>query len=138
MKNDIIHYGKDKPYTGKEDNLQKACVQWLRLNYPSLLFFHPANGGYRSKAEAGIFKAMGVTPGVSDLFILRRSFPYCGLFVELKAKGGKLTEYQIAFINDARERQYQAVVVWSLDGFMQAVKDYLHCTIVQDELTMML
>lgn len=132
MKSEIIHYGKNKPYTGKEDDLQKACVQWLRYNYPSLLFFHPANGGYRSKAEAGIFKAMGVTPGVSDLVILRKSWPWAGLFIELKVKGGKLSEYQTAFLNDAIERQYQAVVVWSLDGFMEAVTDYLHATEVTD------
>lgn len=138
MTTDIIHYGKDKPYTGKEDDLQKACVRWLRYNYPSLLFFHPANGGHRSKAEAGIFKAMGVTPGVSDLFIVRKSWPWGGLFIELKAKGGKLSEYQTAFLNDARERHYQAVVVWSLDGLMEALKDYLHGKIVEADWTVKL
>lgn len=44
--------------------LEAAC------NQEDFFFFHPANGGKRTLAEAGIFQAMGVRAGVSDLFIM--------------------------------------------------------------------
>lgn len=54
-----------------EERLQKQLVAELRLRLPKpWLVFHPANGGGRSKAEAGILKAMGVLAGVPDLFVI--------------------------------------------------------------------
>ncbi len=53
-----------------EEQLHKACVQYLRASLPKPWFcFHCPNGGGRSKAEAGILKAMGVLSGVPDLFV---------------------------------------------------------------------
>lgn len=72
----------------------------LRLyeNQGRLTFFHPANGGSRSRAEAGIFKAMGVKAGVPDLVILWRTplGPAHG-YIEVKAGKGKLTDSQVAW-----------------------------------------
>ena len=54
-----------------EENLHKACVQYLRASLPKpWLCWHTANGGGRSKAEAGILKAMGVLAGMPDLFVM--------------------------------------------------------------------
>jgi hypothetical protein len=47
--------------------------------------FHIPNGGKRSKAEAGIFKAMGVKAGVSDLMLALPLHGYAGLWIEFKA-----------------------------------------------------
>lgn len=54
-----------------EEQLHKACVQYLRASLPKpWLCWHTANGGGRSKAEAGILKAMGVLAGMPDLFVM--------------------------------------------------------------------
>ena len=54
-----------------EEALHRACVAYLRANLPEpWLCWHSANGGGRSKAEAGIFKALGVLAGMPDLFLL--------------------------------------------------------------------
>lgn len=54
-----------------EEKLHRACVEYLRVALPSPWFcFHVPNGGGRSKAEAGILKAMGVLAGIPDLFIM--------------------------------------------------------------------
>ena len=45
-----------------EQALQISVVNWLRVVAPDLFFLHIPNGGRRSKAEAGIFKAMGLRP----------------------------------------------------------------------------
>ena len=54
-----------------EETLHRAAVVYLRAHLPKpWLVAHPANGGARSKAEAGIFKALGVLAGFPDLLII--------------------------------------------------------------------
>lgn len=58
-----------------EEALHKACVAYLRAALPKpWLCWHSANGGGRSKAEAGILKAMGVVAGMPDLFVMGPGF----------------------------------------------------------------
>lgn len=53
-----------------EEQLHRACVAYLRAALPkSWIVWHTPNGGGRSKAEAGILKAMGVLAGMPDLFV---------------------------------------------------------------------
>jgi hypothetical protein len=75
---------------------QIALVELLSVNLaPGWRFFHVPNGGKRSKAEAGIFKAMGVDPGVEDLvFVQRGGLVY---FLELKSPTGRRSKAQIDF-----------------------------------------
>ena len=78
-----------------EDNLQKACVTWFRLQYPDIVIFAIPNGGKRNVIEASKLKATGVLPGVADLFVMHSNIVfyentegyimYHGLFIELKA-----------------------------------------------------
>lgn len=54
-----------------EEALHRAGVAYLRAALPSpWIVFHVPNGGGRSKAEAGILKAMGVLAGMPDLFVM--------------------------------------------------------------------
>lgn len=54
-----------------EERLHRALVAYLRLALPKpWLVAHVPNGGGRSKAEAGIFKAMGVLAGMPDLLVI--------------------------------------------------------------------
>lgn len=54
-----------------EERLQRELVAYLRVALPKpWLVFHVPNGAGRSKAEAGILKAMGVLAGVPDLFVV--------------------------------------------------------------------
>lgn len=60
-----------------EEVLHRACLDYLRATLPKpWIVWHTPNGGGRSKAEAGILKAMGVLAGMPDLFVLGPS----GLF----------------------------------------------------------
>lgn len=61
--------------TRPEQHLQIGVVKALAKvealsGGEEFFFFHPANGGYRTKAEASILKAMGVRAGVSDMFFI--------------------------------------------------------------------
>ena len=84
-----------------EQAIHQAAVSYLKLleNMGELTFFHPASGGWRSKAEAGIFKSLGVKPGVPDLVLL---FPGGRTaFIEIKAPEGRLSAAQKAFKSQA-------------------------------------
>jgi len=74
----------------------------LRINIRSdWLWFHPANGGWRTKAEAGKFVRMGVKAGVSDLILAAP--PHAMLHaLEVKKPGMKPDEKQIAFMEFVR------------------------------------
>lgn len=68
-----------------EEQLHRTVAEYLDLALPkSAFWFHVPNGGARSKAEAGAFKAMGVKAGVPDICILYRGVTH---FIELKPKG---------------------------------------------------
>lgn len=81
-----------------EDRLQVEVVRWARLMekwHPALaLLMHVPNGGRRSKAEAGRFKAMGVRAGVPDLFLPVPRGGWHGLWIELKSPTGTLRPSQ--------------------------------------------
>lgn len=54
-----------------EESLHRACLAHLRATLPKpWIVWHTPNGGGRSKAEAGILKAMGTLAGMPDLFVL--------------------------------------------------------------------
>lgn len=105
---------------GSEDSNQKALFCWANLNlikYPQLKWLHHIpNGGSRHIIEAGKLKAMGVKRGVADIFLPVRqvgssgSIFKCGLYIELKKVGGKLSTEQLNFATDVMRNGY----VWKL------------------------
>ena len=113
-----------------EDDLQKACVKLFKYQYPNLILFHIPNGGWRTKAEAGVFKAMGVIPGVADLFLMK-AVPkndgtwYHGLFIEMKAKGRTQSDKQKEFQSVCEKNSYAYSVADSIDKFLEVVENYL-------------
>lgn len=77
---------------GAESLIQRAVVQRLALSArPGVVWFHPANGGARSKVEAARFKAEGVVAGVPDLILIRGGYVYA---LELKTQQGRLSPAQ--------------------------------------------
>jgi len=119
-----------------EDNLQIACVTWIKLQYPDVVCFAIPNGGKRNAIEAARMKKTGTLAGVADLFVMKSTivktddeiFGYDlmhGLFIELKAGKNGQTEAQKEFQNKAIKARYAYHVCLSLDEFMGVVNDYL-------------
>lgn len=76
------------------------------------MLYHPANGGLRSKAEAGRFKAGGVIPGVSDLHLPANSvIGEPGLWIELKAPAGTVSVAQSDWLQRMVYRGEHAAIV---------------------------
>lgn len=77
-----------------EHDLQVACAQYLDACLPAdAVWFHCPNGEKRDKGTAIKLKAMGVKPGIPDIFILWDCAVLC---IELKAGKGKPGDDQIA------------------------------------------
>ncbi len=111
----------------EESNIQKNCVTWFRLQYPSIarLLFAVPNGGARNAREAGIMKGEGVTAGVADIILLHPSGTYHSLCVEFKTAKGRQSPAQKEWqaLVEANGNKY--IVCRSFDEFRTHIKQYL-------------
>lgn len=106
---------------------QVLLINWFRQQYPliSRCLFAIPNGGVRNIGTAIKLKKEGVTPGVPDLFLMIPRAQKCGLFIEMKAIGGKVQQNQAEFMKLADQMGYQTAVCY---GFLEAktvIKSYL-------------
>ena len=110
-----------------EHKLQKACIEWFRLQYPRLYLniFSIPNGSKRDVISGYYYKSEGLTSGVSDIFIAVPSGLYGGLFVEFKSFNGRQTESQRAF-ERAVTGHYRYAIVRDIEYFIELVTDYFN------------
>lgn len=107
-----------------EHKLQKACVEWFRLQYPRHLIFAIPNGGRRNAVTGAMLKEEGVVAGVADLFIMASNSNYYGLFIEMKTPTGRQNSKQKDFQQIAIKAGYQYIVCHSLMEFINEVNYY--------------
>src|SRR5689334_14176538 len=102
----LVTMNPKKP--AKEFKEQIELMKWVGLHlrqYPELdLLFHIPNGELRDPATAAKLQAMGVKPGVCDLFLPIARGGWHGCFIEMKRRGETPTPVQVAFMQ-AVERQ---------------------------------
>lgn len=101
-----------------EDEVHIAVADRLRESAATNVFwFHPPNGGYRSKSTAAKFKAMGTRPGVPDLIIIANG-KVIGL--ELKrSRGGIVSpEQKVAHA----EMEAAGATVMVARGYLDAIQ----------------
>lgn len=106
---------------------QCLIIQWFRTQYPLLsnCFWAIPNGGIRHIRTAIKLKKEGVCPGVADLFLMVPKGEFHGLFLEMKAKKGKLQENQVKFLNLARTMGYEAKVAYGYEEAKEIIQNYL-------------
>ncbi len=116
-----------------EDEEQMALFTWAHHmaatgHFPELSrLFHVPNGGSRGPAEAGRFKAMGVKPGVPDVFLDVPRGGFHGLRIEMKRRhGGKVSEDQTDWIDWYNANGYRAVICYGWDEAREEIENYLH------------
>lgn len=79
---------------------------------PSVVWWYTSNGGNRSTAEAGRFKALGVKAGVPDLLVVRAGQLFA---LELKAPGGRVSNAQQEMLAELQAAGAQTAVAFGLD-----------------------
>ena len=108
-----------------EHEIQVACINWFRFQYPKYLIYAIPNGGQRNKIVATKLKAEGVLAGVPDLHIPVAKQGFHGLYIEMKAGRNKPSENQITIMEKFRNEGFRCEVCWSLDQFITSVNNYL-------------
>jgi len=105
-----------------EEQLQRAVCALLAIYEARglLAFCHVPNGGYRTPAQAGAFKAMGVRSGVPDLIIWTGSGHSFG--IELKGPKGKPSDAQILWKSTLESLGHRVYVAWSLQEVEAALR----------------
>ena len=123
----MIELGKKDAYIGKESKLQESVINYLR--YEGYFAIHVPNGGSRNVVEAVNLKKQGVKSGCPDvlsfgsqLYHLPEMKYYNGIAIELKVKGGKLSDKQIEFIDQLEKSNWLCIVSFNLDSLMEYFK----------------
>lgn len=100
----------------KEDSMSVAVSDYLKFQYPKVLFSHIPNGGSRNAREGAKFKRMGVRRGMPDFLIFGSNDPHTrGIALELKVKPNKPTPEQMEVIQELRKLKWEAHVCYSFD-----------------------
>ncbi|MCK5357340.1 MAG: VRR-NUC domain-containing protein [Elusimicrobiales bacterium] len=103
-----------------EEIEQIKTVNYLKLQYPKVLFTISPAGIRLHPAVGTKFKRMGYRAGTPDLLILEPNKYFHGLFIEMKKnKGGKVSDNQRTFLNHLLANNYEAKVA---NGFNEAIK----------------
>ena len=105
-----------------ESHIQIQMVKWFRLQYPRYIIAAIPNGGQRSSLEAKIMKGEGVLAGFSDLIVIAKGNV---LFVEVKTKDGKQSDFQIKFQSDVERLGFQYSICRSLEDFIMTVEKWI-------------
>jgi len=118
-----------KPRVEREHQEQVALVTWAKFEsgrVPQLaLLFAIPNAGKRSRGAGGKLRAEGMKAGVPDLCLPVAAGKYHGLFIELKAKGGRPTDEQKTWLRALAAQGYCACICVGWEEAKNTIERYL-------------
>lgn len=109
----------DAEVTTNEQDLQIKVCNFLKQNYPDVIFFSEPSGLYlKSWKQKKALKAMRSVGKLPDLFIARASGRYFGLFLELKKKGTVLFKKDGGLKKDEHiQKQFETLKALEAQGY---------------------
>jgi hypothetical protein len=81
---------KTKLPLGREKDLHKAVCQYLRMQYPNVLFNSDMSGLRLTIGQATQAKNMRSNQGFPDIIVYESNHAYNALFIELKREGERI------------------------------------------------
>ena len=116
----------------------RDLVRWFRTTYPqygkcirlSLNGVNLPMNGSKAAMVVNQFKSQGMVKGESDLFFAVPNLTYHGLFIEMKAEGGKATPEQLEYIEFMLSLQYEAVVLEGAKAAKEFIADYMKTSFI--------
>lgn len=88
--------------------------------------YHTPNGGKRDSGTAVKFKKQGVKAGVPDICLALPKGKYHGLYIELKAVGGTLSDAQCEYLRWLKKNGYCATVCIGAQRAIAVIEEYLN------------
>lgn len=126
---------KRVPAASEEAGEQIALFQWIRLQmrvWPELkLAHHIPNGAYLGRDRTAAarhmakLKAMGLKPGVFDVFLPVARHGWHGLYIEMKSKEGDLSDEQEDFGRSVANEGYAVFICRTFEQARNVVVQYL-------------
>jgi hypothetical protein len=105
---------RKRPKPALERQIHIAVADLLRdYRKPGWIFFHPANGEYRTKETGALLQRLGVLPGVPDLILIGPTGQH--YYLELKRGLAPMSLAQIRFRTELRSRNVPYGVARSFD-----------------------
>ena len=104
---------------------QRAVIDWARRHPLARRMYAVPNGGKRSAFEAARLKGEGVRAGVPDLCLNLPRGGAHGLFVEMKAPGGRESPEQKLVMEELVEEGYCVIVAHDALLAIEAIRAYL-------------
>ena len=119
--------GAGLPTESEEQMMLFLWAGYMRCDIPELrLMYHIPNEGKRSMATGGRMRAEGLKKGVPDICLPVARGPHHALYIELKrAKGGRVSEEQKAWIDDLAAEGNLACVCHGWDDARKVILRYL-------------
>lgn len=117
-------------YNCAPETAEQAAVfewaEWQVGKFPELkLMYHVPNEGKRSAVTGARLRREGMKKGVSDICLPVPRGEFHGLYIELKAKGGKPTKEQIAFLDGITEQGYFGCICYGAETAEKTILSYL-------------
>lgn len=118
-----------------EDALHLSICEFIRYQYPQVIFTSEPSGLRLPIGQATKLKRMRSGSKLPDLWILEPRQNYHGLFLEVKTEtpkkrdGDWKTEHiaqQAEVIDKLNNKGYKADFVWSLDQAIEVINDYMN------------
>ncbi len=129
---------KRRPYRKIEEATHKAVCDYLKLQYPHVVFHSDASGLKLPIGQATVLSKLKSEKSIPDLFIAQPNSKYAGIYIEIKkdksevftAKGNmrrtKHIQDQWAMLQKLRSKGYQATFGLGFDGCKKVIDAYLN------------
>lgn len=112
-----------------ERQQQQRVVKWAaehEAEFPELkLLYHVPNEGKRGAITGRQLKLSGVKSGVPDLCLPVARHNFHGLYIEMKTKGGRVSENQKQWMSDLSAQGYECQVCYSWTYAVEVLQTYL-------------
>lgn len=110
---------------------QTALIEWADktvINGVKIgdYLLHIPNEGKRGPKAARDAKLLGMKKGVPDLFLALPRGGYAGLWIEMKAKGGKLSVQQEVWLKRLEEVGYRAVCCFGFEQALRVISEHIN------------
>jgi len=109
----------------EEALIQEAVINYIKAQYPRLLYCASAGGVRTSMKQAVKMKKTGYVKGFPDIFIYNAKGPFFGLAIEMKTAKGVMSQSQKDWQAKLINNGYHAVTCKSFDEAKQVIDEYL-------------
>ena len=115
-------------FMGSEAEEASALCRYMALRHPAIYdhMLHIPNGMKSNGRSVNQLKNQGLKPGVPDYFIAIPIGRYHGLWLELKATGGKASALQNQWLERLTIQNYACVIAWGWDSARQCIEQYIN------------